>query len=511
MGNSLKDVDELQTPLTEQWPNLRFLGLGAWWAWIWLSYNSVEIMAMFPATDQTYYVLRMYLLSTAGIACAMFISACLWKRMTLLVDNRTVIICFGTFASLSTILLAFSVIMNGPIFFILAAIFTGIGTSILCLKVGRIYGTVSLGESLTASAMSLMFAALLYFVGIGMPEYLRLYFVAALPLIAALMLTMRPQEDPFSFVMTGVGEVSRPKKHSAHFYARLVIASAIIAYTAGVGRGIASTVLDTSAFANEGAITVLCIGVIAVFILVAVNRAGVENGSSIIYIGIMVLTIILGLGTLFGLDIGYLSIGKESLWMILSCFMAYYAFRFDLSPVRVFAIGQGLYFMSSTLGWFTGWAIAPVYDSITVVMVTAVVVVICLVMVLVVIFPDYAVRQITTRIAVGSGMSTDESELVQHMDNLYEPLAVPENGNGINIERAADVQYGLSTRELEILSLFAQGRSANWIADSLIISKNTVRSHLRAIYSKLNVHTRQELLDFLDGEEGAEAVPQNHK
>lgn len=58
-------------------------------------------------------------------------------------------------------------------------------------------------------------------------------------------------------------------------------------------------------------------------------------------------------------------------------------------------------------------------------------------------------------------------------------------------------RYGLSNRELEVLELFAQGRSANWIADSLVISKNTVRAHLRAIYSKLDVHTRQDLLTLL--------------
>ena len=67
----------------------------------------------------------------------------------------------------------------------------------------------------------------------------------------------------------------------------------------------------------------------------------------------------------------------------------------------------------------------------------------------------------------------------------------------MGVARAADPRYGLSQRELEILDLFAQGRSANWIADNLTISKNTVRSHLRAIYTKLDVHTRQELLDFL--------------
>ena len=74
-----------------------------------------------------------------------------------------------------------------------------------------------------------------------------------------------------------------------------------------------------------------------------------------------------------------------------------------------------------------------------------------------------------------------------------EPVAAARPG------QPADPLYGLSTRELEILDLFAQGRSANWIAEHLTISKNTVRTHLRAIYSKLDVHSRQELLDFLAG------------
>ena len=64
--------------------------------------------------------------------------------------------------------------------------------------------------------------------------------------------------------------------------------------------------------------------------------------------------------------------------------------------------------------------------------------------------------------------------------------------------RLLEERFGLSRREIEIMDLFAQGRSANWIADALVISKNTVRSHLRAIYMKLDVHTRQELLDCLN-------------
>lgn len=56
---------------------------------------------------------------------------------------------------------------------------------------------------------------------------------------------------------------------------------------------------------------------------------------------------------------------------------------------------------------------------------------------------------------------------------------------------------GLSKRETEILIEFAQGRSAIYISKNLSISKHTVKSHLRRIYAKANVHNRQELLDLI--------------
>ena len=184
------DREELVSPLAEQWPYLRFLGLVALWAWIWLCYNSIEITRMFPAAQQTSYVLQMYLFSTLGIAGSMFAAAFAWKRMTQLIDKRAFVIGFGAFAGLSTILLGFSVVMGAGVFFVLAALFTGIGTSLLCLKVGRLYGSVSLGDSLTAGAISLLLAALLYFVGIGIPPEWRLFYLAALPQATGLLLSM---------------------------------------------------------------------------------------------------------------------------------------------------------------------------------------------------------------------------------------------------------------------------------------------------------------------------------
>jgi len=50
----------------------------------------------------------------------------------------------------------------------------------------------------------------------------------------------------------------------------------------------------------------------------------------------------------------------------------------------------------------------------------------------------------------------------------------------------------LSERELEVLRLLKTNLSSTDIAEELTISVNTVRTHIKSIYSKLNVHNRQD-------------------
>ena len=53
-------------------------------------------------------------------------------------------------------------------------------------------------------------------------------------------------------------------------------------------------------------------------------------------------------------------------------------------------------------------------------------------------------------------------------------------------------EYNLSEREKEIISGLAAGNSYNLLADKLFISIHTVRSHIRNIYKKLQVHNKSE-------------------
>jgi len=53
-----------------------------------------------------------------------------------------------------------------------------------------------------------------------------------------------------------------------------------------------------------------------------------------------------------------------------------------------------------------------------------------------------------------------------------------------------DVSLGLSTREIEVMSLIANGHTNGEIATHLFLAEKTVKNHVRRIYSKLGVHTR---------------------
>ena len=63
--------------------------------------------------------------------------------------------------------------------------------------------------------------------------------------------------------------------------------------------------------------------------------------------------------------------------------------------------------------------------------------------------------------------------------------------------RKLALENGLTPREAEILGLIAMGRSAKYIAEELTISHNTTRTHIKHVYEKLNIHSKQELLDLV--------------
>lgn len=76
------------------------------------------------------------------------------------------------------------------------------------------------------------------------------------------------------------------------------------------------------------------------------------------------------------------------------------------------------------------------------------------------------------------------------------PSAVASSDAAARTKAVAD-RFFLTEREAVVLELLLAGRSAPYIADELGVSQNTVKTHVRHIYDKLDVHSRQELLDLV--------------
>ena len=93
-----------------------------------------------------------------------------------------------------------------------------------------------------------------------------------------------------------------------------------------------------------------------------------------------------------------------------------------------------------------------------------------------------------------------------------EGATTPEAQNPVTAETSAAQQgpdkspaelvsdaHNLSQREREVLVLIMRGRNVPAIAEELVLSRNTVQTHVRHIYEQLGVHSRQELVAYVEG------------
>ena len=86
---------------------------------------------------------------------------------------------------------------------------------------------------------------------------------------------------------------------------------------------------------------------------------------------------------------------------------------------------------------------------------------------------------------------------------------IEEDGMTSDFERVCSRiarQYRLSPREIEVFFLLAKGRNRAHIKDELFVSDETVKSHVKNIYRKIDLHSQQALIDMIE-EENSPSFP----
>ncbi len=92
--------------------------------------------------------------------------------------------------------------------------------------------------------------------------------------------------------------------------------------------------------------------------------------------------------------------------------------------------------------------------------------------------------------------NTGHAELLRAIDNVVEGGAPMSTRIARMVVKSFQKNRDspLTARETEVLGQLAQGKSYNRIGEDLFISKETVKTHIKHIYDKLQVNNREEAL-----------------
>lgn len=90
-----------------------------------------------------------------------------------------------------------------------------------------------------------------------------------------------------------------------------------------------------------------------------------------------------------------------------------------------------------------------------------------------------------------SGGAPMTPSIAKKVIQLFQNLTIPKED-----------QYGLSPRETEVLNLLTTGHSYKMIANKCNIGLETVRSHIKKIYEKLQVHSATEAVSKILSKKG---------
>ncbi|MDR3307484.1 MAG: helix-turn-helix transcriptional regulator, partial [Coriobacteriales bacterium] len=183
------------------------------------------------------------------------------------------------------------------------------------------------------------------------------------------------------------------------------------------------------------------------------------------------------------------------------CLLAFIVFQKRISSTIVFGFGRGIFMAGCAVGWFIGSNIIPALSGSNGETACYIVLAFLILVSATLVFSEKDFDRLFTPIAEGE-LNLDDLRAEEDAPPRANELPTPERPYIVAC-RSIGENARLSVREQDILELLALGRGSDNIAKKLSISLNTVRTHTHNIYAKLDVHSRQELVDLIEREKDA--------
>lgn len=455
-----------------------FVLFGLFWCWCWIVFESpTDLPVQLGDSDLVLQSRAIALAGFALVCCGVFIVTRMKKTPSWPKANGTIVAVIfaalaivigvvdavdgsldGTFLAIYAIPIGFLFGVFGALFYIEWGVFFGYA------GIGK-FGFVMLACVISSMAAAL-FGACMYWIS----DFARQCFVLCFPLISYLILTSKC--IPVSSVRNAH---PRDRGETASFSIpwKLGFTLLVLGLSLGIMQGIFTQTNTEEALRPVSAIGFAIAGCVA---LPAIYLLKLDFDKLMYQVGLPLMSIGFAVFALFANPFaGYvLSIaGYRFTELIMWILGLYLITKMPLSAYWVFALIGGMPAVGQAIG------LASMDGRLT----------------------HYTLQLSIVAIVVIllSSLYLITSKTAQESWGLVSPGKAASHGDAF---QAACIDLvdscSLSVRETEVFMLLAQGRNKRNISNKLVLSENTIKTHISNIYQKLDVHSQQELIDRVE-------------
>lgn len=374
-------------------------------------------------------------------------------------------------AGFLVLLLGLPVYLDSMFLIAAGSAMTGVGTGVLFVCFGYLFGRISTEGIVTTTALGVIGGAILCLAMTQMSDYLVACLLITIPLLLG-HLCETESESPVS--MPGETALQMNNHRGISLYKTFIFLFITVGMTLGLIRIFAFSTLqiDMNVY-----LFILAVFVSGCFLLILQNLFAADDMLTPAFIAVAIIAasfvVMVFMGKNSSIALVIHTIGFSTFNAIVWVYCAAYS-RHNDHELHIFLVGLLAFQSGQLLGYVIG-LLTDALNAANAAVVLSIGIVWLLFVILIFVFYT------ALKSKLKDVRSSDDS-----MEASCASL-----GN----------RYGLTNREAQIMELFAKGRNRDFIAKKCFISAETVKSHIKSIYAKLGIHSRQELLDIIENEE----------
>lgn len=490
-----------------------YMGFGFYWAWIFVSFNSAGSLGQNLPIDA---LMSSHLASSVAAILPLLVAFLLRGKIENLPPRAifAIIVCASVLASVSTGCM--QVFSGQPIAHAVAAASAGLFVVGPMLAWGVAYGSLDAKRAVICTALSFAFAGLVYFATSLMPWSVAALVATALPLATGLSACLCFTRDS-NHATAREGGISQEPLSRSSIPVGTLVGLAVVTFVYGGLR-----VYSAHASAEFSGPSVLFVSVVAastIMLLYTLLMPRTSLNLGVLYrVALIAFAAVLMLAAV-GEEVAAIPLealvrcGMMLFEMLTWVLLAETVRTGGVPALAVFSAGRFVVHVGISLG--EGSALVFGVSSLQFL--------VCAVVALIVaagfLFRDAdttfffasptedELRRITRKRSVSDGEPSREETALEACvsDTTAEAGGDFDTRVGDMLKRSLEdridsvaSRYGFSVREREVFELWVTGHDAQYIQDELVISRSTVKTHVRHIYEKCDVHSRSDLMRVLE-------------